>query len=229
MLEKCFLKELKRLNFHKDCLEKQNSQKHIESCFVWYRSKYDTLEYWFVCANVNINQSKLKLHLTACGTSFTCKRKMTGPRTEPCGAPNYIVSPECPKPAKHFNLFFSNAIYDKLTWLSSISVTKLQALHTSDSKLMCKNSQIFYNSTLRGGYKAGNFTDLGKVPNMTACVRLCCGDKNCDAAFMLERNCYAVACMKEDLCSPVHAKKSGALISLNPRLSYITSRTEEGM
>eukprot|EP00112_Aurelia_sp_Birch-Aquarium-sp1_P020371 Seg523.12 transcript_id=Seg523.12/GoldUCD/mRNA.D3Y31 product="hypothetical protein" protein_id=Seg523.12/GoldUCD/D3Y31 len=111
--------------------------------------------------------------------------------------------------------------------LQEETVTKLQALHTSDSKLMCKNSQIFYNSTLRGGYKAGNFTDLGKVPNMTACVRLCCGDKNCDAAFMLERNCYAVACMKEDLCSPVHAKKSGALISLNPRLSYITSRTEE--
>ena len=106
--------------------------------------------------------------------------------------------------------------------------TKLEALHTADSKLMCKNSQIFYNSTLRGGYKAGNFTDLGKVFNMSACVRLCCGDKNCDAAFMLEKNCYAVACIKEDLCTPVHAKRSGALISLNPKISYITSRSEEG-
>ena len=110
----------------------------------------------------------------------------------------------------------------------SFLATKLEALHTLDSKLMCKNSQVFYNSTLRGGYKAGNFTDLGKVPNTSACVRLCCGDKNCDAAFMLEKNCYAVACLQEDLCTPVHAKKSGALISLNPRISYITSRTEEG-
>eukprot|EP00794_Sanderia_malayensis_P012050 gene12050-13293_t len=109
------------------------------------------------------------------------------------------------------------------------TATKLQALHTTDSKLMCKNSQIFYNSTLRGGYKAGNFTDLGRVTNMTACVRLCCGDKNCDAAFMLEKNCYAVACVMEDLCTPVHAKKSGALIALNPKLSYITSRSEEVM
>ncbi len=63
---------------------------------------------------------------------------------------------------------------------------------------------------------------------MSACVRLCCGDKNCDAAFMLETNCYAVTCLEEDLCTPVHAKKSGALISLNPKISYITSRSEEG-
>ena len=109
-----------------------------------------------------------------------------------------------------------------------ISATKLQALHTSDSKLMCKNSHIFYNSTLRGGYNAGNFTDFGKVANMSACIRLCCGDKECHAAFMLESNCYAVSCGEEDLCTPVHAKKSGALIALNPKLSYITSRSEEG-
>ena len=48
-------------------------------------------------------------------------------------------------------------------------------------------------------------------------------------ALMLEANCYAVNCYNEDLCQPVLARKSGLLTNLSPRLSYITSRDEEGM
>jgi len=93
---------------------------------------------------------------------------------------------------------------------------------------MCKNSDIKYNSTLKGGIKAGNFTDLGKIAEMSTCIRLCCGRKDCDVALMLEANCYAVNCYNEDLCQPVLARKSGLLTNLSPRLSFITSRDEEG-
>ena len=101
-------------------------------------------------------------------------------------------------------------------------------LQLDENPLICKNSQIFYNSTLKGGYKAGNYTKFGKVANMSACIRRCCGNKDCDAAMMLENNCFAVACTDADNCLPVHAKDSGSLASLNPRLSFITSRSEEG-
>lgn len=94
---------------------------------------------------------------------------------------------------------------------------------------MCKNSDIKYNSTLKGGIKAGNFTDLGKISEISTCIRMCCGRKDCDVALMLEANCYAVNCYNEDLCEPVLARKSGLLTNLSPRLSYITSRDEEGM
>ena len=64
---------------------------------------------------------------------------------------------------------------------------------------------------------------------MSTCIRMCCGRKDCDVAFMLEANCYAVNCYNEDLCQPVLARKSGLLTNLSPKLSYITARDEEGI
>lgn len=109
--------------------------------------------------------------------------------------------------------------------LTAITLSNLPA---TNSKLMCKNSDIKYNSTLKGGIKAGNFTDLGKIAKISTCIRLCCGRKDCDVALMLEANCYAVNCYNEDLCQPVLARKSGLLTNLSPKLSFITSRDEEG-
>ena len=67
------------------------------------------------------------------------------------------------------------------------------------------------------------------MAEMSTCIRMCCGRKDCDVAFMLEANCYAVNCYNEDLCQPVLARKSGLLTNLSPKLSYITARDEEGM
>lgn len=103
----------------------------------------------------------------------------------------------------------------------------LSYLPATNSKMMCKNSDIYFNHTLKGGYKAGMFTDLGKVADMPACIRMCCGRKQCDVALMLEKNCYAVHCSDQELCNPVHARHSSLLANLNPKLSYITSRNEE--
>ena len=124
--------------------------------------------------------------------------------------------------------------YILIFYLNSCSLLDIPAaitlsnLPATNSKLMCKNSDINYNSTLKGGIKAGNFTDLGKLGEMSTCIRMCCGRKDCDVALMLEANCYAVNCYNEDLCQPVMARKSGLLTHLSPRLSYITARDEEG-
>jgi len=115
-------------------------------------------------------------------------------------------------------------------WVTNVTedtAITLSNLPATNSKLMCKNSDINYNSTLKGGIKAGNFTDLGKLGEMSTCIRMCCGRKDCDVALMLEANCYAVNCYNEDLCQPVMARKSGLLTHLSPRLSYITARDEE--
>ncbi|EDO45526.1 predicted protein [Nematostella vectensis] len=115
------------------------------------------------------------------------------------------------------------------TALAEDSAMTLSTLPATDSKLSCKNSDVKQNFTLKGGYRAGNFTDLGKVSNMSTCIRYCCGRKDCDAAMMLEHNCYAVRCYSYELCRSVKARKSGLLRNLSPRLSYITSRSEEVM
>ena len=103
-----------------------------------------------------------------------------------------------------------------------------QEVKGTGNALTCKNSPIYMNSTLKGGFKAGNYTNLGRVENMNECIRLCCGNSQCNAALMLENNCFFVECKNADGCLPVKAKTTHALTALNPRVSFITSRSEEG-
>ena len=93
---------------------------------------------------------------------------------------------------------------------------------------MCKNGVIQYNQTLLGGYEAGKFNLLALSTNMSTCIRLCCGEKTCDVALMIEGKCYGVNCLNLKLCRAIPAKNSAMLSHLNPRISYITSRNEEG-
>lgn len=97
-----------------------------------------------------------------------------------------------------------------------------------ENALICKNSPIYLNSTLKGGFKAGNYTNFGRVADMSQCIKLCCGNSQCHVALMLEQNCFFVECRDEDGCLPVKAKTTQALAALNPKVSFITSRSEEG-
>ena len=78
------------------------------------------------------------------------------------------------------------------------------------------------NVTLRGGISTGHFRDRGKVPNMRACVEICCISKSCDVAFMLKNNCFSVTCFNEKLCEAVRARSS----IYAPRIVYIYARTK---
>lgn len=78
------------------------------------------------------------------------------------------------------------------------------------------------NVTLRGGITTGRFRDRGKVPNMRACVEICCISKSCDVAFLLKNNCFSVTCFSEKLCEAVKARSS----IYSPKLVYIYARTK---
>ncbi|XP_028404371.1 uncharacterized protein LOC114527010 [Dendronephthya gigantea] len=74
--------------------------------------------------------------------------------------------------------------------------------------------------TLKGGLKAGDFTDVGKVGKLTDCYDICCRSAKCDLAFMLGQNCFNVKCYNQDLCTTIPAQPS----IFNPQIAYITSR-----
>ena len=78
------------------------------------------------------------------------------------------------------------------------------------------------NVTLRGGISTGRFRDRGKVPNMKACVEICCISKTCDVAFLLKNNCFSVTCFNERLCEAVRARSSIYI----PKIVYIYARTK---
>lgn len=110
-----------------------------------------------------------------------------------------------------------------------IAVCALNSAPGKTSKLMCKNGAVQYNKTLLGGYDAGKFKLLSHSTNMSACIRLCCGEMSCDVALMIERKCYSVACKTLRLCQAIPAKNSIMLNHLSPQISFMTSRNEEGM
>lgn len=71
--------------------------------------------------------------------------------------------------------------------------------------------------TLRGGIKAGNFTDKGVVKNMAECSAFCCADEQCNVAFLIRDNCFLVACKDYDSC-----KMKPALSEYyRPRMAYV--------
>ncbi|XP_028404361.1 uncharacterized protein LOC114527001 isoform X2 [Dendronephthya gigantea] len=107
------------------------------------------------------------------------------------------------------------------------TVRALSSAPGKTSKLMCKNGAVQFNQTLLGGYDAGKFKLLSQSANMSACIRLCCGEMSCDVALMIERKCYGVTCKTMRLCQTIPAKNSVMLNHLSPEISFITSRNEE--
>ena len=87
-------------------------------------------------------------------------------------------------------------------------------------ELQCTHSPISTNVTLRGGVKAGKFSNLGEVESMHMCTALCCAKPTCDLAFMIGETCVAVECASEEMCQTVRARPTG----FNPKISYIRRR-----
>lgn len=88
----------------------------------------------------------------------------------------------------------------------------------SDSgKKECDKAKILDNVTLKGGKKAGKFNNHGDVKGMEQCQDICCKDKKCNVAFMLDKTCYSVTCKNKDLCQHTKAPPT----DFNPQLSYL--------
>lgn len=91
---------------------------------------------------------------------------------------------------------------------------------STQEELHCTQSPILKNVTLRGGIKAGNFSDLGDEKNMHMCIALCCERKTCDLAFMIGGTCVAVDCFSEELCQAVKARPT----QYEPQIAFIRRR-----
>lgn len=115
------------------------------------------------------------------------------------------------------NLHFSTVIV-KTNYEAIISVSVEDP--STQEELHCTQSPILKNVTLRGGIKAGNFSDLGDEKNMHMCIALCCERKTCDLAFMIGGTCVAVDCFSEELCQAVKARPT----QYEPQIAFIRRR-----
>ncbi|XP_015765053.1 PREDICTED: uncharacterized protein LOC107343965 [Acropora digitifera] len=86
---------------------------------------------------------------------------------------------------------------------------------TQQKSPVCWDGQILYNYTLVGGINAGTFSDNGKTNNMDLCMQYCCNRESCDLAFMIEDDCYSVACNSNGVCEPRKARPT----HYNPRIA----------
>ncbi|XP_074607782.1 uncharacterized protein LOC141860552 isoform X2 [Acropora palmata] len=93
--------------------------------------------------------------------------------------------------------------------------------HT-DTKFSCPEIKTLTKVTLKGGLKAGDFTDTGKVGSIKECYATCCQQSSCNLAFMLGQNCFSVKCYNKDLCSTIPAQPS----IFNPQIAYVWERKE---
>ena len=101
-------------------------------------------------------------------------------------------------------VFFRKTLSDKLVHPLHIEIPKRR------KPLSCHLvSGVLKGVVFRGGMNAGNFTDQGLVGGFSSCVGKCCHLPDCDAAFMVEKNCYSVKCSKNKrLCDPVVARST---------------------
>eukprot|EP00795_Rhopilema_esculentum_P005347 gene5347-521_t len=70
-------------------------------------------------------------------------------------------------------------------------------------RINCKESKIDKNVTLAEGRNAGRFLKANNsITSMKQCVSQCCGIRDCDLAFMLNKDCYSVICDSLESCAP---------------------------
>lgn len=86
------------------------------------------------------------------------------------------------------------------------SLLGVSSTASTQQKNVCWDGEILQNYTLVGGINAGTFADNGKTENMDICMQFCCKRESCDLAFMIEDDCYSVACNSNGACEPRKAR-----------------------
>lgn len=87
-------------------------------------------------------------------------------------------------------------------------------------RIVYKAGKLHFNETLKYGVKSGKFMDKGHVQNISQCISLCGRQPDCDLAFMLGPQCYAVSCGSQLLC----ATKPAYSAFYNPAIVFVTDR-----
>lgn len=106
---------------------------------------------------------------------------------------------------------------------SDYSLLKGRANHKTKRTYACTHTFVFNNATLRGGLKAGDVKNEGKVEGMEECVEMCCKTPECNVALLLRENCYIVACFNKESCEAVPAKQTRG----RTKVAYVARSKDE--
>ena len=74
----------------------------------------------------------------------------------------------------------------------------------------CKHGAIQHGVTLQSGQKAGMFKLRLKAKDMDSCLDMCCKDKTCNVAFLIDESCYSIRCTSHEDCTIKKAKSTSA-------------------
>ena len=106
-----------------------------------------------------------------------------------------------------------NGIFDLLLFsigililLESADAVNIEASHhkpkiAKDQHPTCKMTDMLHSDIVTSGIlhkKHGNFTFLGQVRSMKECLGLCCADKKCELAYLVNNTkCFSTQCGKD--------------------------------
>ena len=106
---------------------------------------------------------------------------------------------------------------------SDYSLLKGKGYRKTKRTYACTHTFVFNNATLRGGLKAGDVKNEGKVEGMEECVETCCKTPECNVALLLKDNCYIVACFNKESCEAVPAKQTKG----RTKVAYVARSKDE--
>ena len=111
------------------------------------------------------------------------------------------------------------------SFMSDYSLLKERKNRNSKRSYACTHTFVFNNSTLRGGLKAGDVKNEGKVEGAEECVEICCKTPECNVAFLVNETCYIVACFNKRSCEAIPAKDRGIKESM--KVAYVARSKDE--
>lgn len=99
----------------------------------------------------------------------------------------------------------------------SISTDQVKTVATMNPDY-CHQLETLHNVRLRGGMRAGIFSEHGAVSSLETCVQYCCRDSTCNLAYMIGKTCYTVNCFNRELCKTFDVPK----FFLNPVIAFVS-------
>ena len=114
---------------------------------------------------------------------------------------------------------------EEYSFMSDYSLLKERKNRNRKRSYACTHTFVFNNSTLRGGLKAGDVKNEGKVEGVEECVEMCCKTPECNVAFLVNETCYIVACFNKRGCEAIPAKDKGVRESM--KVAYVARSKDE--
>lgn len=78
---------------------------------------------------------------------------------------------------------------------------------------LCSGKRILKNHAIHDGTGAGNFTEISGIDSIENCTIMCCREKNCEMAMLLNGVCFVGNCWDKHKCKPVKLASKVGLVS----------------